>query len=482
MHNQTGTALSVDAEERIDTGSVSARERPYLLTPKEDNYSREIARLEDERMWGKVWLIACREQELEKAGDFVTFDIGRDSIIIVRQRDDSLKAFYNVCQHRGRRLKTEPSGNTRTSIRCGFHSWRWTIDGQLQYVSSANDYDGFRLCSREEMALKEVKVDTWGGWVWISMNPDIEPLLEYLDPFPGFIDPFELENCSIAWHKTVIFPCNWKTVLEAFSEGYHVEGTHSQLLKYGRRRTISRAYGDHGWFGYPAHGEEPEVETAPDAKAMDPARGGIDYRQLMYAFQVEGFEWLKCLSSEYTVEASRRAIDALPPDASADEVRARTFELHRDYIKEIGARWPERLTPEVMAAAGTDWHLFPNAICLPAIDGAEWYRCRPNGDDPESCIFDVWWLQRYPADKVPPIKHDFYPTPEAFKGENRFLEQDFDNLKAVQQGMHSRGFDGQRTNPRQEVAISNFHRALHRYLGLGEQRFGDVDQPDARAI
>ena len=99
----------------------------------------------------------------------------------------------------------------------------------------------------------------------------------------------------------------------------------------------------------------------------------------------------------------------------------------------------------------------------------EWYRLRPNGDHPESCIFDVWWLQRYPEGKEPPIEHQFWPTPESFKGENPFLEQDFANLIAVQQGMHSRGFEGQRTNPVQEIAISNFHQALHRWLGLTDE-------------
>jgi len=103
-------------------GGHKAAETPYWITPKEDNYSREFAKLEDERMWGKVWLIFCREQELKNPGDFVSVDFVRDSIMVVKQQDGSLRAFYNICQHRGRKLKAGGdgrgymSGNTGSSI------------------------------------------------------------------------------------------------------------------------------------------------------------------------------------------------------------------------------------------------------------------------------------------------------------------------------------------------------------------------------
>jgi len=324
------------------------------------------------------------------------------------------------------------------------------------------------------MALRPVRFDTWGGWVWVNMDPDAKPLREYLGSVPQFLDPYEFETCKIAWHKTVIFPCNWKTVLEAFNEGYHVEGTHTQITKNGWQPTISRAYGDHGWFGY----EAVTAEAGPDA--ADTVRVGsgaaptrevqVDFRKIIYEAQVEALETLKCLCSEYSVEAARRLSAVLPADAPYPQVAAKNLELHQQLYKELGIEWPKGMTPQVIQEAGTDWHVFPNQIGLPAIDGIEWYRLRPNGDHPESCIFDVWWLQRYPEGKEPPIQHDFYPTPDDFRGENPFLEQDFANLIAVQQGMHSRGFDGQRTNPVQELAISNFHRALHRYLGLDQEK------------
>jgi hypothetical protein len=230
-------------------------------------------------------------------------------------------------------------------------------------------------------------------------------------------------------------------------------------MKYGRPKSLSKAFGDHGWFGYPSYLQK---FTTADPKAK------VDYRKSLLSREMERMEWLKCLTTEYSIEAARRLFDVLPEDASYPSVLAKHRELHRQVMEEAGAKWPERLTQDDLERAGVDWHIFPNSICLPVTDGAEWYRCRPNGTDPESCIFDIWWLQRYGAAKEPPIQHDFYSTLEAFKGENRFLEQDFANLIANQLGVHSRGFNGARTSPVQEVAVANFHRAIHKYLGTAQ--------------
>src|SRR4029453_13122869 len=107
-----------------------------VLIPGEHYYSREVARLEEERMWPKVWLIVCREQELERVGDFVTHDLGRESFFVVRT-ENGVKGYYNVCQHRGRRLK-DGCGNSK-SVYCPFHGWRWNLDGALLERTDAAD-------------------------------------------------------------------------------------------------------------------------------------------------------------------------------------------------------------------------------------------------------------------------------------------------------------------------------------------------------
>jgi hypothetical protein len=89
---------------------------------------------------------------------------------------------------------------------------------------------------------------------------------------------------------------------------------------------------------------------------------------------------------------------------------------------------------------------------------------RPNGDDPNSCIWDIWSLERYPPGREPDVRHEFFASREAFKGQNRFLEEDFSNMQLVQKGMQSRSFRGGRTNPVQELTVSNFHKVLYEYL------------------
>jgi len=100
------------------------------------------------------------------------------------------------------------------------------------------------------------------------------------------------------------------------------------------------------------------------------------------------------------------------------------------------------------------------------MDGSLWYRARPNGDDPDSCFFDVWSLVRYADGKEPPLERQFFADWKDHDDWGGILPQDFQNLGEVQQGMKSRGFVGSRTNPIQERPISNFHRVLHEYLGI----------------
>jgi len=416
-------------------------------------YSPEVARLEAERVFPKVWLIVCREQELARPGDYVVHDIGRESFFVVRT-ESGIKGFYNVCQHRGRRLK-DGVGNSGKSIFCPFHAWRWDLEGGLLERADESDWANEPLCSASDVALKEVRLETWAGWVWATMDPDIKPLLEYLGPIPDILAPLELETCKIAWHKILHFPCNWKLVLDAFNEGYHTLGTHSQMQRFGTPKTFSGAMGDHAWFTY-----------APDIGALATASdtGSIDLRQLLVDQITETLATLKCLVSEYGLEAAKRLFDVLPADAGPAEVFPKFFELHRQVLEESGAKWPEHLTLETAATIATDYHIFPNTICLPCPDGAQWYRCRPDPSDPEKCVFEVWWLMRFAPGQEPPIQHDEYQTLEAFRGQNPFLEQDFSNLLASQRGVHSRGFQGMRTCAAQEMPIRNFHRVLDKYL------------------
>jgi len=289
------------------------------------------------------------------------------------------------------------------------------------------------------------------------MDPDIEPLLDYLAPIPEIIDPFDLQDCRIGWYKTLTFPCNWKIVMNAFNENYHVETTHPQTNKFGLMKAPATAHGKHAQF---------RVEHASGASNMGTVTQSRfkDAVELVQAREAERLSTLNALTSEYAMNAARRLRDEVPAAAEMPAVMKRFRELHREELEASGAKWPERLTGEDIARAGIDWHLFPNMIFLPSYDGALLYRARPNPKDPESCWFDVWWIGRYPPGKEPDYTHETFATLEDAEGVNPFLEQDFSNLRALQLGIRSRGFRGSVYNPVQETEIINFENMIDAYL------------------
>src|SRR3546814_9559398 len=117
-----------------------------------------------------------------------------------------------------------------------------------------------------------------------------------------------------------------------------------------------------------------------------------------------------------------------------------------------------------------DWHVFPNLFYLhSSVDGVLCYRSRPNGRNPDSCIFDVWSLVRYAPGKEPPLNREYY-TDYRDCDWGRVLDQDFANLKEVQRGMKSRAFNGSLTNPVQEQAVSNFHRVLRQFIAEEDRK------------
>src|SRR5262245_45976520 len=128
------------------------------LVPKERYTSTEFARLEWERMWTKSWLLAGLESDLRLPGDYLTFEIGPESILVVRQRDGSLAARYNVCMHRGNRLR-EPGRGHASEFRCLFHGWQYDLDGRLLRALDPHCFP--QGLPAEKLSLRPVRCETW---------------------------------------------------------------------------------------------------------------------------------------------------------------------------------------------------------------------------------------------------------------------------------------------------------------------------------
>ena len=420
------------------------------FVPADAYISRDFAQAEKKKLWPYVWQWACREEEIPNAGDYVSYEICDQSITVVRKQDGTIAAYHNVCPHRGRRLT---SGCGRMGkFHCKFHGWQWDLDGRPVEIVDRQDW-GDRMPD-EEITLASVRVGTWGGWVFINMDPEAESLEEYLEPAKAVLDPFEFEKMRYKWRKRVKMDCNWKVALEAFNEGYHVQTTHRQLLPNFNDMTYSKAYGKHGMFGAPA-----------DALfgLSSPRLGGPagDLRKGLYEFNREVWETLRATTTEELMEAGRR-LSELPEETPISEVYGAFMRFHREELEKKGIGSPD-VTPEQVMAVGIDWHIFPNMVFLPQPTNLLGYRARPHGDDPDRCIFEVYVLERFAEGQVPKVEVE---SAEDWRDVDwgLILSQDFQNMSEVQAGMKSRGFKGARTNPVQEKAVSNFHDTLWRYI------------------
>ena len=432
--------------------------RPDKSVSKDPYLSPEFARLEAERLWPKVWQIACRLQEIPKVGDFVEYTIVHDSIIVVRTGPETIKAYFNVCQHRARKL-VKGVGNTREFF-CKNHGWRYNLDGQCTRI--VDEYDWARL-RKEDVPLQQVNVDTWGGWVFVNMDPDAEPLLDYLAPVPEYLKPYELERMRFTWYKTIRADCNWKTTLDAFVEQYHVPTVHYQAAPYSDVYCVSyRRHGKHSHYGPTPDtkppGVNPQLSEQESAKAKEPR---IAINEMM-ALIGDG---LTAMWSPRMFEEAKHLKD-FPEGMSHNEVYAALVERVQKRAAEEGTGGAT-ITFDDMIKAGVLWHVFPNHSFLPTNDGAIAYRFRPNGDDPHSMFVDLWGLAHFAPGKEPQVKQEYFDRWEESTAP-WMLKQDYSNVEEVHAGMRSRGLAEVRVNPVQENNISNYHETLRHYL-FGEE-------------
>jgi phenylpropionate dioxygenase-like ring-hydroxylating dioxygenase large terminal subunit len=416
-------------------------------------FKPDYVALEKERLWPRIWQMACRVEEIPDVGDYVTYDIADESIVVIRAAADRISAFHNICQHRGRRL-TKGCG-TAQRLRCPFHGWQWELDGRNVGVTQREDWGG--LLDDQDLSLKSVRAETWGGWVFINMDLNAEPLETWLGEAARILGPFQLDKMRYRWRKWLMMPCNWKIALEAFNEGYHVGITHYQLAQFGgMHHFASAAAGPHSMFG--------ASSTSGTLGANASKNAGFDTRRKLAEFYNYQKTGLDSLMTDTIVNAANRLVDELPPDAPAADVVTHLLVSAMKDDAARGVEWP-MITPEQYQAAGIDWHIFPNMVLLPMATNCLGYRARPNGDDPDSCIFEVYHIERFPEGEEPKSvenvrNDDVYD--QSFWGE--ILPQDFQQMEGVHRGVKSSSFQGPRLNPLQEIPLSNFHRVYHETL------------------
>lgn len=426
--------------------------------------SQDYARAERDRLWRKVWQQVGRVEEIPHVGNFLTYDILDDSLIVVRSAPDKIRAFYNVCSHRGRRLIDTPAGKKnavgdKKHFICGFHAWRYDLDGRCSHIPEKDDWQG--VLGEERTRLGEVKVETWGGWIWVNLDPDCEPLHRYLEPAASMLDPFQLQNMRCRWRRWIIFDCNWKVALEAFNETYHVPGTHPEFMAFGDFRGWARAQDKHSNIGYDA----PKGLDENQAKLRLGA--GSDPRISTAEMQLYTWEHVNTNTTRTLVDAALRLKDELPEGTPADKVLKHWLDSARSADAARGVIWPT-VDPAHVGKSGTSWQIFPNYQIGHALNNMLCYSARPYGYNPDKCYFEAAVYELYPPGEEPKTEWEYMAVDDPRWG--TVLPQDFSNMAAVQQGMKNGGFRGTQPNPYRERTTANFHRNLARYMGTGAPR------------
>ncbi len=196
--------------------------------------SDEIFSRERERIFFSEWFCVGREEEVSGPGDFVVKRIAGESVIVVRTKDGSLAAHYNVCRHRGSQLVPDrETGTFAAGIRCPYHSWTYALDGSLRTAPFLEEADGL---SKAGLSLHPVGVDAWGGFVFLNLTPAAAAergyiLAAQLGAVPDRLCRYPLGELRAARHIRYEVQANWKVILENYNECYHCAGVHPELCR-----------------------------------------------------------------------------------------------------------------------------------------------------------------------------------------------------------------------------------------------------------
>jgi choline monooxygenase len=197
----------------------------------------ELAVAECHRVFGNAWLLVCRADQVATPGSFVTLDIAGEPIVVVRDGEGVLRAFHNVCRHRGARVACEEAGRA-TKLRCRYHGWTYDLAGRLR---GTPEFDGVGEFRREDNGLPPVAADIAGPFVWVHQGASPPPLAEWVAPLERRGTLAAL--AGFRWHsrREYRLACNWKVFVDNYLDGgYHVNTVHPGLagvIDYSSYRT-----------------------------------------------------------------------------------------------------------------------------------------------------------------------------------------------------------------------------------------------------
>jgi Rieske 2Fe-2S family protein len=199
--------------------------------PGPDYHSPAVYEAEKERIFYRSWFCVGRQEQLAEPGDYLLRDVGDESVIVVRTKEGDLRAFYNVCRHRGSRLCDDPTGHVKGVIKCPYHAWSYTLEGELVGTPNVREEDGL---DRTQFGLWGIAVDAWDGFVFVNLSREHPTLQDVLRDEPdeplGFAR-YRMGELRIGHRIDYDVAANWKVILENFNECLHCPSVHPELVK-----------------------------------------------------------------------------------------------------------------------------------------------------------------------------------------------------------------------------------------------------------
>jgi Rieske 2Fe-2S family protein len=183
---------------------------------------------EMEALFRRMWICAGRLEEIERPGQFVLREIAGDSVIVTRTPAGDVKAFHNVCRHRGTRLCTEASGEFAGSIQCPYHAWTYALDGRLIGAPHMDDVPHFR---KDDYPLHSVHADVWDGHLFLNVADNPSPLREQLADLPGKFHSWRMQDLRLGHRIVYDVRANWKLIVQNYNECLHCPNLHPALNK-----------------------------------------------------------------------------------------------------------------------------------------------------------------------------------------------------------------------------------------------------------
>jgi nitrite reductase/ring-hydroxylating ferredoxin subunit len=404
--------------------------------------SRAFFDLEAERLWPRVWQMACREEELAEPGDTVVYDIVGRSLLITRQLDGSIRAIHNSCTHRGRKLLL--ADGWVEHFRCPFHGFSWQLDGSVRSIPCRWD---FAHVEEKEFCLPQARVGRWGGFVFVNMDPAAMPLEQFLEVVPEHFARWRLEDCWKAVHVAKVIRCNWKVAQEAFMESYHVIATHPQILPI-----IADANSQYDIYG----GHVSRNLAAFGAPSPHLGIGEVDPQQTL--------DGMLQLMGRRPGAAGVAGVAAATPRAALGDLNRRSFgrAFEGDFSQVTDAETLDAMVYNVFPNFSPWGGFAPNIV----------YRWRPHGRDVGACVMEVMILKRLDRGRPRPrpVPVHWLRDDEAWSDAKEIpilgpvIDQDMSNMPHVQEGLLASGTGRVQLGAYQEIRIRHFHSTLDAYL------------------